>query len=186
MIGERIYGPIGHAVDTFAVIGTMFGVATSLGFGVLQVNSGLNYLLGVPVNAMVQVGLIIAISLIATLSVFSGLDTKVCESFIRRGIPAKVINLDNRVRFVIPSEDHNDFVYGLRIRAFTITNPLVSEVDDGETDYYRAEVFLEYGGQHYDVMGFTQKQILADVVTQYEKYNYYLHISSSEYLGEDT
>ena len=112
--------------------------------------------------------------------------TKVCESFIRRGIPSKVINLDNRVRFVIPSEDHNDFVYGLRIRAFTITNPLVSEVDDGETDYYRAEVFLEYGGQHYDVMGFTQKQILADVVTQYEKYNYYLHISSSEYLGEDT
>ena len=483
LIGERIYGPIGHAVDTFAVLGTMFGVATSLGFGVLQVNSGLNYLLGVPVNAMVQVGLIIAISLIATLSVFLGLDkgvkrlselnlglavlllvsvlifgptvellqafvqntgaylsdivgktfnlyayeqkndwiggwtllywgwwiswspfvgtfiarvsrgrtirefligvllvptaftflwmtvfgntaidaimnhgatylaeavssdvsvalfvffehmpfstllstialclvitffvtssdsgslvidnltsggdleapvwqrvfwallqgvvasvlllagglqalqtvaiasalpfllvmllmclglyralrddwiklnsvqshntsvqysktdvdwedhldvlvshpseddvqefleqvatpalTQVCESFIRRGIPAKVINLDNRVRFVIPSEDHNDFVYGLRIRAFTITNPLVSEVDDGETDYYRAEVFLEHGGQHYDVMGFTQKQILADVVTQYEKYNYYLHISSSEYLGGD-
>ena len=74
LIGERIYGPIGHAVDTFAVIGTMFGVATSLGFGVLQVNSGLNYLLGVPVNAGVQVGVIIAISLIATLSVFSGLD----------------------------------------------------------------------------------------------------------------
>ncbi|MGD8712295.1 MAG: BCCT family transporter, partial [Thiohalophilus sp.] len=44
LIGERIYGPIGHVVDIFAVLGTMFGVATSLGFGVLQVNAGLNYL----------------------------------------------------------------------------------------------------------------------------------------------
>ncbi|MCP8755535.1 BCCT family transporter [Escherichia coli] len=36
--------PIGHAVDIFAVIGTVFGVATSLGYGVLQVNAGLNHL----------------------------------------------------------------------------------------------------------------------------------------------
>lgn len=75
LIGERIYGPIGHAVDTFAVIGTMFGVATSLGFGVLQVNSGLSYLMSdIPNNTTVQVGLIIVITGIATLSVFSGLD----------------------------------------------------------------------------------------------------------------
>lgn len=40
LIGERIYGPIGHAIDIFAIIGTVFGIATSLGFGVLQINSG--------------------------------------------------------------------------------------------------------------------------------------------------
>jgi choline/glycine/proline betaine transport protein len=40
LIGKRIHGPIGHAIDIFAVLGTMFGVATSLGFGVLQVNAG--------------------------------------------------------------------------------------------------------------------------------------------------
>ncbi|MGS0683531.1 BCCT family transporter, partial [Shewanella sp. 125m-7] len=74
LIGDKIYGPIGHAVDTFAVLGTMFGVATSLGFGVLQLNSGLNYLLDVPVNSTVQVALIIGVCLIATVSVFSGLD----------------------------------------------------------------------------------------------------------------
>lgn len=75
LIGERIYGPIGHAVDTFAVLGTMFGVATSLGFGVLQVNSGLSYLFtDLPNNTLVQVSLIIGITLLATLSVFSGLD----------------------------------------------------------------------------------------------------------------
>lgn len=48
IIGDRIYGPVGHAVDIFAVIGTVFGVATSLGYGVLQVNAGLNHLFGCP------------------------------------------------------------------------------------------------------------------------------------------
>ncbi|QXX82728.1 MULTISPECIES: BCCT family transporter [Providencia] len=74
IIGDRIYGPIGHAVDIFAVVGTVFGVATSLGFGVLQVNAGLNHLFGWPVNEMVQVGLIVTFTALATLSVVSGLD----------------------------------------------------------------------------------------------------------------
>lgn len=74
IIGDRIYGPIGHAVDVFAVVGTVFGVATSLGFGVLQVNSGLNHLFGLPVTPTVQVSLIILFTGLATLSVVSGLD----------------------------------------------------------------------------------------------------------------
>ncbi|MBE0153490.1 BCCT family transporter [Serratia sp. PL7] len=74
IIGDRIYGPIGHAVDIFAVIGTVFGVATSLGYGVLQVNAGLNHLFGLPINETVQVMLIVGITSLATLSVVSGLD----------------------------------------------------------------------------------------------------------------
>ncbi|MDR6992259.1 choline BCCT transporter BetT [Luteimonas sp. 3794] len=74
LIGDRIYGPIGHAVDTFAVLGTIFGLATSLGLGVIQINSGLNYLFGVTVSTNVQVVLIAGIILIATGSVFTGLD----------------------------------------------------------------------------------------------------------------
>ena len=74
LIGDRIYGPIGHSVDAFAVLGTMFGLATSLGFGVLQINAGLNYLLGIEISVLVQVILIIVITLIATGSVVSGLD----------------------------------------------------------------------------------------------------------------
>ena len=74
IIGDRIYGPIGHAVDIFAVIGTVFGVATSLGYGVLQVNAGLNHLFGVPINDTVQVILIVLITGLATISVVSGLD----------------------------------------------------------------------------------------------------------------
>ncbi|WP_083264516.1 BCCT family transporter [Pseudohongiella acticola] len=74
LIGNRIYGPIGHAVDVFAVLGTLFGVATSLGLGVMQINAGLNYLFEVPVMMPVQVGLIALITLIATASVILGLD----------------------------------------------------------------------------------------------------------------
>ncbi|WP_256214738.1 choline BCCT transporter BetT [Pseudomonas sp. RL] len=74
LIGERIYGPIGHAVDIFAVLGTVLGVATSLGFGVAQINSGLNYLFDVPVAIWVQVVLIVVAMVLATISLVSGLD----------------------------------------------------------------------------------------------------------------
>ncbi|WP_353194249.1 BCCT family transporter [Pusillimonas noertemannii] len=74
LIGNRIHGPIGHAVDVFAIIGTVFGVATSLGVGVSQINSGLNHLFGLPVTIPVQIGLIVGACGLATLSVASGLD----------------------------------------------------------------------------------------------------------------
>ncbi|GGB88367.1 choline transporter [Novosphingobium endophyticum] len=74
LIGKRIYGPIGHAIDIFAVLGTMFGVATSLGLGVLQVNAGFNYLFGLPLEIGAQLVLITVITGLATLSVVLGLD----------------------------------------------------------------------------------------------------------------
>ncbi|WP_338721138.1 BCCT family transporter [Devosia sp. XK-2] len=74
LLKERINGPIGHAVDIFAIVGTMFGIATSLGLGVSQINAGLNYLLGVPITPMVQLPLIAVITALATVSVVTGLD----------------------------------------------------------------------------------------------------------------
>jgi choline/glycine/proline betaine transport protein len=74
LIGQKIYGPIGDGVDTFATIGTVFGVATTLGFGVTQINSGLNYLFGVEQAPSTQVILIIVVSTMAATSVFFGLD----------------------------------------------------------------------------------------------------------------
>lgn len=73
-IGERIHGPLGHAVDVFAIISTVFGVATSLGLGVVQINSGLNHLFGTPVSTFTQIILIAVACGLATLSVASGLD----------------------------------------------------------------------------------------------------------------
>jgi len=74
LIGDRIYGWMGHAVDTVAVLGTLFGVATSLGFGVTQINAGLNTLFDVPISETVQLILIAIITGLATISVVAGLD----------------------------------------------------------------------------------------------------------------
>ena len=74
LLGDRIYGWIGNLVDILAVFGTLFGLATSLGFGAQQVNSGLNTLFGVPNNATVQVILIAIITGVAAVSVVLGVD----------------------------------------------------------------------------------------------------------------
>ena len=74
IIGERIYGFAGHTIDIFAVLGTIFGVATALGYGVLQVNSGLNYLFAVEISTKVQATLIVVIMLLTTVSIAAGLD----------------------------------------------------------------------------------------------------------------
>ncbi|MGK0339829.1 MAG: choline/glycine/proline betaine transport protein [Candidatus Azotimanducaceae bacterium] len=74
LIGDKIYGPWGAMIDIFAILGTVCGVATSLGLGVLQINSGLNYLFDIPVSGTVQVMLVIGTTILATISVLLGLD----------------------------------------------------------------------------------------------------------------
>lgn len=75
LIGKRIHGPIGHTVDIVAILGTMFGLATSLGLSVMQINTGLNYLWpSIPINHTVQVIAIAAITGLALFSVVAGLD----------------------------------------------------------------------------------------------------------------
>ena len=76
LIGDKIHGPIGHAVDVFAIVGTMFGIATSLGLSVSQINAGLNYLLPdlVPISIGFQVLAITVVTAAALVSVLAGMD----------------------------------------------------------------------------------------------------------------
>ena len=74
LIGDRINGPIGHAVDIFGIVGTMFGLATSLGIGVMQINSGISFLIGIAQSHTMQVILILVVMGAATLSAVSGVD----------------------------------------------------------------------------------------------------------------
>jgi choline/glycine/proline betaine transport protein len=74
LLGDRSQGWAGNVVDTLAIFGTMFGIATSLGLGVAQVNAGLNATFDVPIGTGVQIGLIAVITVAATISVVSGLD----------------------------------------------------------------------------------------------------------------
>lgn len=71
---QRVEGPIGHAVDVIAVVGTLFGVATSLGFGITQIGAGLQYLGWIELNNWWIVGLICVITGIATFSVVTGVN----------------------------------------------------------------------------------------------------------------
>jgi choline/glycine/proline betaine transport protein len=64
---------VGDVIDIFAVLATVFGLATSLGFGVQQVASGLSFVLGIDNGLVTQVSLIAGITLIATISVVSGI-----------------------------------------------------------------------------------------------------------------
>lgn len=72
LLGRHIYGPVGHAVDIAAVLGTIFGVATSLGIGIIQLTFGLNYMFGIPETVLVQASLAALIVVFSAISAVSG------------------------------------------------------------------------------------------------------------------
>jgi choline/glycine/proline betaine transport protein len=73
-LGDKIYGKIGDAIDIFAVLATLFGLATSLGMGVQQIAAGLHHLFGIDSGVQTQIFLIAGITAIATISVVLGVD----------------------------------------------------------------------------------------------------------------
>ena len=77
LLGERVWGWPGHIVDILAVLATLFGLATSLGFGAAQASAGLNFLFDVPLGNNTQILLVIGITAIALMSVVAGLDAGV-------------------------------------------------------------------------------------------------------------
>src|SRR6056297_1487468 len=74
LLGEKVHGPWGKVINVLGVVGTLFGLATSLGMGVQQVSAGLAHLFDLPDNITSQVILITLITLAATGSVVAGLD----------------------------------------------------------------------------------------------------------------
>lgn len=74
LIGKRVKGPIGHAVDSAAIIGTIFGIAVTLGIGVVQLNYGLKILFDVPEHVAVQLALVLVAITMSTISATTGID----------------------------------------------------------------------------------------------------------------
>lgn len=77
LLGERVWGWPGHIIDILAVLATLFGLATSLGYGASQATSGLNYLFGIPLGDTTQIILVVLITAVALISVVAGLDAGV-------------------------------------------------------------------------------------------------------------
>ncbi len=73
LIGDRIYGPIGKAIDILAVFATIFGIATSLGLGSSQIATGIQYIWGIPAGPLTISLVIAVITVIFTLATVSGL-----------------------------------------------------------------------------------------------------------------
>jgi BCCT family betaine/carnitine transporter len=74
LFGEAVWGWTGHVIDTVAVLATIFGLATSLGFGASQANAGMTFLFGIPDSDATKILLIVGITAIALFSVMRGLD----------------------------------------------------------------------------------------------------------------
>ena len=74
LLGERIHGPIGKAIDVFAIVGTIFGVAVSIGLGTMQIHAGLAQLFGIPDAAWAFIVIIAVVTLVATTSSVLGVE----------------------------------------------------------------------------------------------------------------
>ena len=77
LIGKRIHGRWGDAIDVLAVFATVFGIATTLGLGIQQLNAGLEELTGLAISAPVQTTIAVIVMAIATISVLFGVQSGV-------------------------------------------------------------------------------------------------------------
>lgn len=74
VFGDRVDGWLGNVIDVFAIIATLFGTTTSLGLGASQITEGLNRVLGLPTDMVIQILIIAVITVIFTLSALSGVN----------------------------------------------------------------------------------------------------------------
>lgn len=105
IFGKRIHGGIGHTVDLAAVVGTIFGIAVSLGIGVVQLNYGLNFLFDIPEGIPAQIGLIVLAAFMATVSAVAGVDKGIrrlsqLNIVLATGLMAYVLVYENPVQLL--------------------------------------------------------------------------------------
>jgi len=74
LIGDRVFGPMGHIINIFAVFATVFGIVTSLGLGAMQINGGLNAVFNLPVTHTVTFAIIGVVTVLYLISSMTGLD----------------------------------------------------------------------------------------------------------------
>lgn len=121
LLGDRVNGPIGKAIDVLAVFATLFGTTTSLGLGALQVNNGLGTLFGIPVNSVTQVLIIAAVTAVFTLSAVTGVSKGI--KFLSQGSSLLAVAL---------------FVFMLVVGpAVFIANLYIESVGHWATDFFR-------------------------------------------------
>jgi len=143
IFGERIWGWPGHIIDILAVFATLFGLATSLGFGAQQANAGLEFVFGLPNSINAQVILILAITAVALVSVLRGLDggVKVLSeiNMVIAGLLLLFVMFAGGIMAVLSGFVTNLAAYGQEL--LPLSNPVGREDDNfrqGWTSFYWA------------------------------------------------
>ena len=133
VLGDAVWGPFGHVVDTLAVFATLFGLATSLGLGAGQTAAGLSHLFGVPDTDATRVLLIAAITTMATASVIAGIDKGV-----KRLSQANLLLALLLLAFVLTVGPTRDVATGFVTSLgayFTVIGPLSNWVGRDDLDF---------------------------------------------------
>jgi choline/glycine/proline betaine transport protein len=105
---------------------------------------------------------------------------QVADEIRHTGMEVNVVQETDYIEFRVQYDAEDDFVYGIHAVGHLIPNfafPSYEPVRDDSKRYYRAEVYLAEGSQHYDLFGYNQEQIIDDVLIQYEKHMHFLHIA---------
>ena len=86
-----------------------------------------------------------------------------------------VVSHENGLSLIVDHGEEQKFVY--RVLAQKHSQPdFVTEADDDEQSYYRAEVHLVEGGQDYDIMGWSKTAVINNIIDQYHKHLHFLHL----------
>ena len=74
LLGKRVKGGLGDTIDVVTLLGTMFGVATSMGIGVVLLNIGFAWLFGLPEGLALQIALVLVAVVLTVAASTSGVD----------------------------------------------------------------------------------------------------------------
>jgi choline/glycine/proline betaine transport protein len=144
LLGDRIHGSAGHVIDIIAVFGTLFGLATSLGLGALQINAGLDHLFDVGMSRTAQLTIIAIITGAATTSLVTGVDKGIRRlselNMILAGLLMLFVFLAGPTQYLLNSLVDNIGVYlsDLVHRSFWINAP-------GDGKWHRSWTLFYWG-----------------------------------------
>ncbi|MGV3489040.1 MAG: glycine betaine uptake BCCT transporter [Tuberibacillus sp.] len=74
ILGDKIFGPVGKTIDVLSIFATVFGIATSLGLGAMQVTAGMHDIFGIPNRLFIQMIVIAVATVLFIISINTGLE----------------------------------------------------------------------------------------------------------------
>jgi choline/glycine/proline betaine transport protein len=104
----------------------------------------------------------------------------VAEEIRKNQLDVEVTRAEDNVVLTVMHGEEEDFTYGVYAVPHLMPSFAFPEFEtkiDERQRYYRAEVYLSEGSQHYDIYGYTRDQVIADVLAQYEKHMHFLHLA---------